>query len=339
MKTTEPANPLLITEQAHSAIARAVRLGQEKQIELGGSLLAVEANGTTLIAYALPTGPCADQGWGHIRTDAAFQNRVIAAIHARWQNLVYVGDWHVHPMWLPELSSTDRRTARMILREDAQSRDHLILLLGTSMPGKSPVVLGFKAAILGAELSVESMAIQRVADASDEVTSRLGRALPPLDDVINGGEPEISTSKHAEIRHVASEIEQIQAELGAEATLWLTEDALGLLVQRGEQRAVVLFPPEYPLGAPQVFSGSPEDGPLRPIPLLYGWSSLHHVVDLVAQALEGDGVTRTGEDLPPRPIQRRRSSRLLRAVTTFAGALCRGMCSASGAPRTEREGQ
>jgi hypothetical protein len=303
---------LLISEQAHGVIARAVSDGQAKGVELGGSLLALETDEATLIAYALPTGPGADQGWGHLRTDAAFQNRTIAAVQARWPALVYVGDWHVHPMWLPELSATDRRTARTILREEAGARDHLVLLLGTSAPGKSPVVLGFTAAEDGRGLSVQSVPLRRVADDARELTSRLGGALAPIGALLRHEGPEITVSEHADVGQVEAELEQIRSELDAEATLWMAGDTLGARVRRGRQEAVVLFPPEYPLGAPQVFSGSLESGPLRPIALRYGWSSLHRVSEVVAEALEHDGGAPSGRG-PVRPPG------FLRAALAWAG--------------------
>jgi hypothetical protein len=305
-------DPLLITEQAHDAVARAVGDGQKRGVELGGSLLAVEAGGVTLVAYALPTGPGADQGWGHIETDAAFQNGAITAARASFPQLVYVGDWHVHPMWLPELSATDRATARTILRDDAQGRDHLILLLGTAAPGKSPVVLGFRTALSARGVSVESRPLRRVADDSAEVKEHLGRALAPLAGLLRG-ETEITVAEHAEVGLVEADLDQIRSELDAEATLWLADDTLGALIRRGAREAVVLFPPEYPLGAPQVFSGSFEQGPLRPIPLRYGWSSLHRVVDVVSEALDPGGRA-------PR-VGRRGPLHLLRVALAWAGVM------------------
>lgn len=315
----------LITEQAHADIARSVGVGQRKNVELGGSLLAIDATTeteATLIVYALPTGPEADQGWGHIRTDATFQNRAIAAAQAWLPKLAYVGDWHVHPMWLPELSATDRRTARTILQEEGQARDHLILLLGTSMSGKSPVVLGFKVTLDGNGLLVEKVPLRCVADDSVEVTSRLGCALPPLGDLLRKETTAVSVAEHAEARHVVKELEEIRGELDAETTLWLAGDTLGAVIRRGEKSAVVLFPPEYPLGAPQVFSGSLENGPLRPIPLHYGWSSLHRVVDVVARALEEDRVKTSGPSNSAAAKATRGRRGLVRTAFDFVSALC-----------------
>lgn len=296
---------ILITDEAFEEITQAVRQGQRERLEFGGSLMAHERDGKVLVAYALPTGPMAEQGPGHLRTDAGFQNTAIVRIHDRWPKLSYVGDWHVHPMWLPELSCTDRRTARAILLDDAAERDHLILLLGTAPPKGDPVVMGFIVGLDGSKgVRIDKADVRRVAGDGDDVFAHLGCALPPIRELLasdaqkvakdadeltpDKAESHPTAARHEAAARIGDDLEEIRRELTAEATLWTAGDDLGAVVRRGAREAVIFFPPEYPLGAPQVFSGSLEHGPLEPTPLPYAWSSRHRLVDPVAEAL-GDG--------------------------------------------------
>lgn len=172
-----------MTDSAFEVILAAQERARQDHHELGGSILAYERDGRVLVAYALPTGPRADRGPGHVRTDADYQNEAIRWVTLRWPALQYVGDWHVHPMWLPDLSATDRRTAREILLDDGARRDHLILLLVTAPPGGAAVVLGFVARLSAQKTTlIGKVPITRVADCSPEVASILGRSLVPLDD-------------------------------------------------------------------------------------------------------------------------------------------------------------
>jgi proteasome lid subunit RPN8/RPN11 len=98
---------IFITEQVLDEITEATRRGRQQSLEFGGSLLAHEQDGEILVAYALPTGPSAKQGPGHLQTDVNFQNIAIERVRRRCPGLHYVGDWHVHPMWMPYLSHTD----------------------------------------------------------------------------------------------------------------------------------------------------------------------------------------------------------------------------------------
>lgn len=176
---------VLVTRQVVEAISAGVRDGQRDSLEYGGSLLAHESRARTLVAYALPTGPSADQSATRLRTDADYQNTAMARVLRRFPALTYVGDWHVHPMWLPQLSATDRRTAARILAEEAGHKEHLVLLLGTARPAGEVHVLGFIARPgRGAEAAVEARSVRVVDDAGPEVLAVLGQELPPLGAVL-----------------------------------------------------------------------------------------------------------------------------------------------------------
>lgn len=276
---------VLITQQARGEILAATGVGAQSGIELGGSIMAHEADGEILVAYALPVGPHAEQGPGHVRTDAAYQNAAIELVRRRYPALSYAGDWHVHPMWLPRLSATDERTARSILKDDGKSRDHLVLLIGTPPRQGKPVVVGFLARLgKPSGVDVEETKLEIVEDDSAEVRGHLGHALQRLEDLLQDPAADPAAYQHDASR-IEADLDEIREELGASASLRVSDDLLGAVVSLRGREAVICFPPEYPRGAPQVFSGSLARGPLTPVELRYAWSSRHRLVDVVAEAL------------------------------------------------------
>jgi hypothetical protein len=266
--------------------------------------LAHEQDGEILVAYALPTGPEAERGPGHLRTDATFQNSALERLRQHCPQLAYVGDWHVHPMWMPYLSTTDRQTAGLILREDGAHRDRLLLLLGTMPPRGMPVIVGFVARLLpvSRDLEVREVDLQIVADDSTEVRGHLGHPLEALGLLLKKPVVEVAI-EHPSSARIAADLQDIRRDLHADTDLRSSEDLISVIVRRGRQEAVIVFPPEYPLGAPQVFSGSLDEGPLIPVPLLYGWSSIHRLVDLVDDALEPDSVAPLPRGAAPGPAR------------------------------------
>lgn len=248
--------------------------------------------------YALPTGPDAAQSAAHLRTDADYQNELLNAIRRQLPNVDYVGDWHVHPMWLPALSHTDLHTAERILRDEGAHRKQILMLLGTAKNKTPPIVLAFVARLNAAgSLEVTEMPLECVARNSDVVVSRLGQPLPPLDDILRQDKPHEVPVGHRNADRIHADLELIRSNLHAEANTWACNECLGAVVRKGKREAFVVFPPEYPIGAPQVFAGSLDHGPLRPIALRYGWSSLHCLTDLVEIALRPPARRQTPE--PP----------------------------------------
>lgn len=305
---------ILVTEQARAEITASTRRGSREHLEFGGSLLAHERDGEILVAYALPTGPRAEQGPSHVRTDAEFQNVAIERVRRRRPELSYVGDWHVHPMWMPRLSWIDEETARGILLEEGAHRERLVLLLGTMPPKGEPVIVGFVLRLRSSlDLEVTPAEICFVDDDSAELRAHLPRPLEPIEDVLAAPVVEPVVLADGALTRIESDLEEIRAELRAEVTPWHGEDLLAAMVRQGRREAVIVFPPEYPLGAPQVFSGSLAEGPLVPVELRYAWSSRHRLVDAVASALV-PGVVLRARALGRAIVARAHRSRAQRAA-------------------------
>ena len=239
----------MITEDAFGALVCAVEEARKDgHRELGGSLLAHEQGGSVLVAYALPTGPHADRGTGHVLTDAAFQNETMSRILRSRPELQYAGDWHVHTCWLPELSSVDRRTARAILLDDGARRDHLVLLLATAPPAGQPVVLGFVARLSRhGTVTIAKVPLTRVAGDSREVVARLGRPLPALAHLLRDApDPEIEIVRDGDPFEDVATLRLIEDDLAEGARLArharghsARREGAGARARRGARRDVL----------------------------------------------------------------------------------------------------
>lgn len=278
---------ILITTQVRDEILAATREGLRKHLEFGGSLLAIESAGVTLIAYAVPTGPGASQGAGHIITDAGYQSHAVARVQASLPRLAYVGDWHVHPMRMPFLSGTDLRTAKAILEDPEVGRSSLVLLLGSLDLDDDPEVFGFVVRPVHNKTDAQPVSPSVVDLDAPEVVELLGKPLPSFSSLMEsapGQTAEVRGGSRRLLRRIEQDLKQIRTELGAKTEL-LMSDELFARVQRGSREAVVLFPPEYPIGAPRIFSGHLEEGPLVQCPLIFGWSSRHSLADALGEIL------------------------------------------------------
>lgn len=276
---------ILISEQAYDAVLDATDDGYSGDLETGGSLVCHDGD-VPLIAYALPPGPSASRGPAHVRTDADYQSAALGRVLRGCPGLSYAGDWHVHPMYLPSLSALDRATARAILL--SERRGALVLLLGTFRPGHGPVLLGYVARLSKEQaLLTEEVPLRLIDSDGPEVHARLGQPLPELDGLLGDPEtgPEPEPVTHPAAERIRRELGEVRAALGARAELYVGDEGLYARVRRGARQALVLFPPEYPLGAPRVYRGSPHVGPLLPVGLPYAWSSGHQLLDPVAAAL------------------------------------------------------
>lgn len=210
---------ILVTQQVHDTVMAATERGRSVGIEFGGSLLAVETDDSLLLAYALPTGEQAAQEYARLVTDAEFQNQTLQRVQERLPQLRYVGDWHVHPMWLPMLSATDCRTAGLMLEEELPHLARLVLLLGTARDGEPPVLCGFvvrRGEVVHSPL-VACIELTVVANDSAEVQQLLGSALPPLTELMQERIPEMRSATHpnrpSRISRMRSRITKVLSQL------------------------------------------------------------------------------------------------------------------------------
>jgi len=245
---------ILVTQQVQDTVMAATERGRSVGIEFGGSLLAVGGDESLLLAYALPTGEQAAQEYARLVTDAAFQNHTLQRVQKRFPQLRYVGDWHVHPMWLPMLSATDCRTAGLMLEEELPHLDQLVLLLGTARDGEQPALCGFvvrRGEVVHSPL-VECIDLTVLANDSAEVQLLLGGALPPLAELMKERSPAVLPAtipaRPSRISRVRSRITKVLSQLKRPLpvdTLVISSE-LARLVEAGPDTA--LFGTEEPYG-------------------------------------------------------------------------------------------
>lgn len=246
---------ILVTQQVQDTVMAATERGRSVGIEFGGSLLAVGGDESLLLAYALPTGEQASQEYARLVTDAEFQSLALQHVQKRFPQLRYVGDWHVHPMWLPMLSATDCRTAGRMLEEELPQLERLVLLLGTAKDREPPVLYGFLVHRGEAAHSplVACIEVAVVADDSAEVKQRIGCALPLLAELMKERNPAvlpatIFPARPSRISRVRSRITKVLSQLKRPPpvdTLVISSE-LARLVEAGPDTA--LFGTEEPYG-------------------------------------------------------------------------------------------
>lgn len=181
----------------------------------------------------------------------------------------------------------DLTTAKQILDDSTPARRHLDLLLTT--PGKrgEELLLAFRVTRDSHHgVTTEEMSIAVIPDDDATVIQRLGRPLPPTQSLLEPVVATQPTGSPESTARIRKDIAELRTHLGADCELRLTSRGLfAAHVRRGANEVAVFFPPEYPLGAPMVFSGRVDTGPLQPVPLYYGWSSQHRLLDLVSEGL------------------------------------------------------
>jgi hypothetical protein len=178
-----------------------------------------------------------------------------------------------------------------MLLDELPERDHLFLGLGTMQAGADPVVLCFHVVDDGAGwVRAEQVEPLIVEDDSVQVVSRIGEGrLEPLARLLAAAPPAAAmpTAPHPAGKRILDELEEIRVRYSAQVIEWAAPDGqLAAIIRKGSRELVAVFPPEYPLGAPQIIVGGLGSGPSSMVPLRYGWSSLHRLVDVVGEGLE-----------------------------------------------------
>lgn len=105
--------------------------------ETGGLLVGYRAdNGEAVIQELVGPGPKARHSPVRFVPDHAWQcERLDEIYHESDNRFVYVGDWHTHPLGVPEMSALDRRTLRNIARHPGSGAGSPLMLIGGNASG------------------------------------------------------------------------------------------------------------------------------------------------------------------------------------------------------------
>ena len=284
---------VFIARSAQEVVFQGAKAARRSNVEFGGSVLAMENSHHWVVTHCVPTGEDAFQGSAHIVTDHRYQNRAVEALTRKFPKIGYVGDWHIHPMYMPQLSHTDRMTAAAMLEDECRHRQAILLLLCTLRDDGQKELLAFDAKRSRGGIATQSLQLELIEDHDRMMMDALGGAYVSVDSVLEKFEEDLDldhpndheTPRHQHTAHIAKELEIIESKLDATTHLIAHGSLLAAEIRRNDSAALVIFPPEYPYGAPHVFSGGLHDTHASAVELKTGWSSLHELVDPVQRAL------------------------------------------------------
>ncbi len=266
-----------ITEAAHQDLLSAAEKGHNDRLELAGSIVGTLVGQTFTVTALLPNGPATQRTYSHVRTDAAYQKRLLESHFASRPGDRYLGDWHIHPMPLPQLSTTDLSTAAKILQNEAKDMPGVLLLLGTVDDDDEPMALAFVATRKYERADAEEVDYDVISNDLDDAFKT---------DTKEGSNAKGGTGPSETARRRAlADMREIERTSDAQTTLVAVDDELCAHVRCHGARATVLFPPEYPHGAPLVLAGHIDDEDADPVALRLGWSSKHSLPEVVYEAL------------------------------------------------------
>lgn len=123
--STRQNNIMFITKTALEVIEEEAIKNKSKEIECGGSLIGFSIGAVSIILYALRTGAHAIQNPSYLATDDTYQCVVFKDICRKYPNtkfpLQYLGDHHLHPLYMPTMSALDKNTCKKILCDPIHS--------------------------------------------------------------------------------------------------------------------------------------------------------------------------------------------------------------------------
>ena len=129
-------NIMFITKAALELIEEESIKNKSRGIECGGSLIGFSLGNISIILYALRTGLDAVQKSAYLATDDTYQCEIFTDICKQYPHakapLHYLGDYHLHPFYMPAMSQLDENTCKKILRDPMHSNlEKLNIIIAT----------------------------------------------------------------------------------------------------------------------------------------------------------------------------------------------------------------
>ena len=299
MKNRTNMHKILITDDAMQVIRKEAIHFKRMGVEAGGSLVGIQGVDTTIILYAIPTGPAASQGGAHIVTDDDYQNECIRYIYRHYAKraikVVYLIDWHVHPMYLPSLSSTDTNSCREILKDSDHSYLQGLPLILITFQSNRLMHVPFWITLNGHRLNIEDADLEIVSPRDKRITRALrGHDYVPLDTLRTSKtdtrrvQPSAALPLFASItpERLKAETTEMKDLIGVTPSLKkICSGCQCLEVKTEEHTLVAVLPPEFPINPPSCFvrsdgSAFEEFFPTRP------WNSFFRIADIFQQKLQ-----------------------------------------------------
>lgn len=284
------------------------------EVECSGSLIGRYVKNICFILYAIRTGYFARQSFGGVTTDVDYQNKVFDILSAKYPeaNLIYLGDYHLHPMYLPTLSGTDKRTCCEILSDPKhQNIPKLAVILTTYLNGRQVIYPYLasrdKAGNERRQISPITKATLDIVESNDlSVKKLLKQEYVGIDFITNelSKEIQISAAKAEEVAflntfHETSfyqipvvkerfmeEIDKLKNQFRISITPTYADDGIINLEFRARGTNIhIFFPREYPLNPPTILFGS-DESELSEFSSTKNWNSMSSCVDLLEELFE-----------------------------------------------------
>ena len=312
-KVKDKEHKIVIASSALDVIKTECGKWKSLEKECGGSLIGRYVRNICFILYAIRTGYFAHQSFGGVTTDSDYQNKVFDVLSAKYPeaNLIYLGDYHLHPMYLPTLSGTDERTCCEILSEPRhQNIPKLAVILTTYSDGRQVIYPYLasrnKAGNEHRQIPIAKTTLDVVESNDLSVTKLLKREYVDVDSITNelSKEIQISDAKAEEVTFLNTfhetpfyqipvvkerfmeEIDKLKNQFRIGITPTYADDGIINLEFRVRGTNVhIFFPREYPLNPPTILFGS-DESELSEFSSTKNWNSMSSCVDLLEELFE-----------------------------------------------------
>ena len=312
-RAKDKEHKIVVVNSALDVIKAECSKWKSLEVECSGSLVGRYVKNICFILYAIRTGYFAHQSFGGVTTDSDYQNKVFDILSAKYPeaNLIYLGDYHLHPMYLPILSGTDERTCCEILSEPRhQNIPKLAVILTTYLDSRQviypylasrnkagnehrqiPIAKATLDIVESNDLSVKKLLKQEYVDI-DSITKELNKEneFPPakteestfLNTFYETPFYQIPVVK----KRFMEEIDKLRDQFRVDITPTYVEDGIiNLEFRSGGTNVHIFFPREYPLNPPTILFGSDENE-LSEFSSTKNWNSMSSCVDLLEELFE-----------------------------------------------------
>lgn len=314
-KNMNEKHSIVIVDEAIHVIQENALFWKQRDKEAGGSLIGAQNEHASIIFYAVPTGPDADQTGAHIDTDINYQNfcikRIVRHYNAKGIQLKYLVDWHLHPMPLPSLSAKDKNCCREILTDPIHSYlAGLPLILATFDKAKKLIYVPFWITLKNDKLSIEDASVEVVKNDDSRIRKILNsHKYAPLDDLIGGYENQ--NCEASKTQDNASQTGLLGNTLGQRLEIEINDIKECFGTQPALKRApsgqfyihatiadtifIAVIPSEFPFNPPFLFKKK-QDCHCQEFFSKRTWNSFARISDLLEEALEKEPNVKRGQD-------------------------------------------
>lgn len=301
---------MFITKTALELIEEEAIKNKSREIECGGSLIGFSIGNISIILYALHTGLNAIQNPNFLATDDTYQCVVFKDICRKYPNtrflLHYLGDHHLHPFYMPTMSSLDKNTCKKILLDPMHSDLEKLSIIIATFNGNTIEHCPFFIRREGVDDFSFSKPELIVISERDSIINALLRKeyvyqadLPTLKKEAKLNESQCLINAFYKIqfyeseaggKRINQEIDNIKETFDIEDVVCKQTENKNLFCEFEIEgiKLFAVFPKEFPLNAPTILF-SKDKKEMQEFNSSRNWNSLCGVADLVEELLQKTG--------------------------------------------------